>query len=76
MANAITVAQIQTIKKLTQNFPLTAEIKIAHRYSSGNLVVYLPQLTCDIFPNGNWRIRSPRTGETLTQGKFEDLVSV
>lgn len=71
MANSITVAQIRTLKRMTQNFPSNAEVKLAHRYASGNLLLYLPQLTMDIFPNGNWRIRSPRTGETLTEGKYE-----
>jgi hypothetical protein len=73
MANAITRAQVITLYKMTSNFPSTEEIKIAHRYSSGNLVVYLRTITIDIFPNGNWRIRSTRTGDTLTSGKFQGV---
>lgn len=72
MANTVTRAQIKTLEKMTQQFPKTEELKIAHRYSSGMLTVYLPKITMDIFANGNWRIRSPRTGEKLTEGKYEE----
>lgn len=70
MANAITRAQIITLERLTGGFPDTEEIKVAHRYASGNLVVYTKEATMDIFPNGNWRLRSPQTGEKIFEGKF------
>lgn len=70
MANTITRAQIITLDKFTKGFSPTEEIKLAHRYSSGALVIYLREVTIDIFVNGNWRTRSPRTGDTLTEGKF------
>lgn len=73
MANAITRAQIITLHRFTSHLPITEEIKIAHRYSSGNLVIYTPDVTIDIFPNGNWRTRSPRTGDKLTEGKFANV---